>query len=162
MKTHTMPEGPDLPSSAAPAASFNHAMKTIILLAFIVCPTLCHGAMKAPPSADHYFAHPGARIIAKWKNGECTAELTQTRNAHALDPKHPESTFRGGCGHDDDGLFWEFVHKTEHGDVYLIKRGRPVREQVITPILFRGKELTVIATEDLTVQILPGEPKTTK
>ena len=162
MKTHTMPEGPDLPSSAAPAASFNHAMKTIILLAFIVCPTLCHGAMKAPPSADHYFAHPGARIIAKWKNGECTAELTQTRNAHALDPKHPESTFRGGCGHDDDGIFWEFVHKTEHGDVYLIKRGRPVREQVITPILFRGKEQTVIATPDLTVQILPATPKTTK
>jgi len=137
-------------------------MKTIIILAFIVCPILCRGATNGPPSTDHYFAHPGARIIAKWKRGECTAELTQTRNAHALDPKHPESAFRGGCGHDDDGIFWEFVHKTEHGDVYLIKRGRPVREQTITPILFRGKELTVIATEDLTVQILPAAPKTTK
>jgi len=27
MKTHAMPEGPDLPSSAALAASFNHALE---------------------------------------------------------------------------------------------------------------------------------------
>ena len=137
-------------------------MKTIIILAFLVCQTLSRGATNATRSTDHYFAHPGARIVVKWKNNECTAELTHTRNAHALDPKHPESTFRGGCGHDDDGVFWEFVRKTEHGDVYLIKRGRPVREQVITPILFRGKEQTVIATADLTVQILPAAPKATK
>ena|SRR5437868_2026800 len=131
-------------------------MKAIILAVLIVYPSFCHGATNPPPSTAHFFAHPGARIIAKWKRGECTADLTETRNAYVLNQKHPESTFRGGCGHDDDGIFWEFVHKTEYGDVYLIKRGPPIREQIVTPVLFRGKELTVIATEDLTVQILPA------
>ncbi len=121
------------------------------------------GGAKRAAYADPYFKHPGAILVAKWKDGRCSCELTRTFVTPAPDPDYPESAFRFGCGFGNgDGIFWEFVHKTEHGDVYIFKRGLPESQQVLTPVLFAGVPLTVVAEKNLQVQILPPQEQAAK
>ncbi len=118
-------------------------------------------ALKRPADTDRYFKHPGAILVAKWNlvgnRGSCSVVLSRTFSHLAPDPDHPESAFCSGCGFgNDDGIFYEFVRKTEHGDVYLFRRGWPGTQRVLPPVLYTGTALTVVAEEDLQVQILPA------
>src|SRR5258705_12901686 len=56
------------------------------------------GGAKRAAFADPYFKHPGAILVARWKDGSCTTELTRTFVTPAPDPDYPESAFRFGCG----------------------------------------------------------------
>lgn len=140
-------------------------MKTPILLALLVFPFACSATTNDPTTTDRYFAYPGATLGAKWKDGKAySVVLSRTFLTPAPDSAHPESAFRSGCEFEKarDGIFWEFVQKTERGDVYLLKRGALGRKQTITPVLFTGEAQRLQSGKDLTIDFLPASPKTAK
>jgi hypothetical protein len=153
-------------SCSSPAAKSAKSGEVVPIDVTVTYTPAAVDAPKRPAETDRYFKHPGAILVAKWNvgnRGSCSMELSRNFMTPAPDPDHPESAFRSGCGFgNDDGIFYEFVRKTEHGDVYLFRRGWPGTKQVLTLVLFEGTALTVVAEKDLQVQILPSPPQAAK
>jgi hypothetical protein len=106
---------------------------------------------------DHYFVFPRATLVAESGKGKVTSELS--RNFAHPTPQQPEPKFSSGHEFQNGiAVNWQFLRKTEHGDVYLVVMKRPGSKSRPVPVLFTGSEQTVFATNDLTVRILPQPP----
>jgi hypothetical protein len=130
-------------------------MKIIIATVTLGLALLC--GIGAEIDSDRYFAFPRATLVAESGKQKVTAELS--RNFAHPTPQQPEPKFSSGHEFSKDvSVHWEFLRKTEFGDVYLVVIKRPGSPSDPVPVLFRGSEQTVIATNDLTVRILPKVP----
>ncbi len=106
---------------------------------------------------DSYFAFPRATMIAE----SHSAKVTEPVSRNFVHPTSPQTKPSFSSGHKFETgaeVQWEFLRKTEYGDVYLVITKLPGASRKAVPLLFDGTEQTVIETKDLIVRILPKAP----
>ena len=130
----------------------------LLLIAVLVGSFAWASESKTSPDTGRLFAYPRATLVAKSGGGSVVAELA--RNYSQPTKEQPEPHFSSGTEFQNGAsVNWELVRRTEQGDVYLIITKRPHARQIIAPVLFSGRTLTVLSAGDLTVEILPEPPK---
>jgi hypothetical protein len=127
------------------------------IIATIILGLVLLQGIGAEIDADSHFAFPRATLVAESGNGKVTAELS--RNYAHPTPKQPEPKFSSGHEFGNGvAVNWQFLRKTEYGDVYLVVTKHPGSLSKPIPVLFTGTDQTVIATNDLIVRIIPEVP----
>jgi hypothetical protein len=141
----------------SPARIMN-IMKGIIILVIAAISCSCNAGKDKPLDTDSYFAYPRAVILIASGDEKAIADCSGCYSRPT--PQQPEPYFSSGQEFENGlSVTWEFVRKTEYGDVYLIVVDRPNKPESVTPVLFNGKAQMIVSTKDLTVQILPAHPK---
>ena len=142
-------------------------MKRIIVLALAIAFAItalsysCMAGSNKPGDMDSYFNFPRATIIMESGKTKSVVECSANHTFPIPPGPNPEPYFGSGMVFaNETGIeaYWEFVRKTDYGDVYLIIVDRPNKPEAVTPVLFAGKAQTIISTNDLTIQMLPARP----
>jgi hypothetical protein len=108
------------------------------------------------------FRYPQATLVIE--SGSHKQTLSIARNSFIPTALHGSSCvqYAGGIAFDTGaGVTWEFLGKTEHGDVYLFMIQRPGMKGMkkeVTPILFTGVAQELAQFADLRVELLPELP----
>jgi hypothetical protein len=117
-------------------------LRSIILM---LITTICSAS--DVPNADEFFAYPKTEITLTV--GDVTGHSISSENyQRQTKPTIGEWTFRNGLGHVSEGneigeVIWEFLKKSEYGDVYIFSMKSKDGKEKIIPVLFQGEPILI-------------------